>query len=67
MIETLVIIAVVLTACVFLGRGVYRAMTGKTSACGCGEEACPMQKDCASRVCSGLETSAPPLRGKNKQ
>ncbi len=66
MMETLVIIAVVLAACAFLGRGIYRTMTGKASTCGCGEKTCPMQKDCASRDCSCPEPPASLMHGKTK-
>lgn len=65
--ETLVIILVVLGACAFLARGVYRTVTGKASTCGCGVKTCPMQKDCGQQAGSCSEAPVAPVSRKAKQ
>jgi hypothetical protein len=55
MLETVIVIALVVAAGVFLAIRVYRRATGRTNPCGqCGVTSCPMRGN-AQRKCDQFE------------
>ena len=60
MAETVIVIAAVVAAALFLAVRVYRRATGRTSPCGqCGVNSCPMRSN-PGRKCGKFE---PPRQG----